>query len=134
MKRTLSLLVAVAAVLALGAFAPSAYAAVTKPAYAAPGKASVAVAHEDHIEVKFAPAPYADFYKIKYSTKSDMSNASYEWSQEIQDTTLDMWGLEEGKTYYVQVAVMNYATDRLSPYSTKVAVKTKPAGSGTWSG
>lgn len=104
-----------------------------KPEYRAPGKPTAVFGYEDMLEVVFTTSPYANFFKVKYSTKPDMSEPGYEWNQGVNSNSISLWGLMPNTKYYFQAAVMNFETDRLSPYSKVGSGKTKAAGSGTWS-
>ncbi|MHA7180894.1 fibronectin type III domain-containing protein [Arthrobacter sp. MDB2-24] len=64
-------------------------------------------------------------YRIQYSTKSDMSGATY---NRYYTTTADIRGLTPNTTYYFRVSAISAdGTTSLSPYSSAITAKTTPS-------
>jgi hypothetical protein len=131
MKRTATIVAAVVALVGIGFAAPAAYAAVTKPVYAAPGTAQVVFTTFDAdsntagAEVAFTTAPYANFFGVQVSRKSDFSTtAKRVTSQDINANGFTIEGLTPGVKYYFRAYVTNYEGVRLSPYGGKTSVVT----------
>lgn len=108
--------------------APAVQSATTKPSYAAPGRPISPFGSDTTLEVVWTASPYADFYKVKYSTRSDMSNPRYLNSRDPNANAVTLEDLRPATRYYLQVAVMNWDGVRLSSYSTRRSATTESAG------
>jgi hypothetical protein len=120
MKRA-TILTTIAALAATILLAAPGTTATTKPNYQAPTNVTSPFPTDDNtsLELIWTASPYADFYTVKYSTRSDMDNARRYYTDVPSVNAVTIDGLTPGKRYYVQVAVVNSQRDRLSSYSIK---------------
>jgi hypothetical protein len=121
MKRTL---IVIAATIGLIVAGTAGYAATTKPTYAAPVNTTVVFHGDTTAEVAHSASPYADFFAVRISTKSDMSKSRHIKSQDVGVNSHSIEGLTPGVKYYVQTYVVNHSGVRLSAYSNKASFRT----------
>jgi hypothetical protein len=121
MKR---IIIVIAATIGLIVAGTAGYAATTKPTYAAPVNTTVAFQTDTTAEVVHSASPYADFFAVRISRNSDMSNSRHVKSQEVGVNGHSIEGLTPGTKYYVQAYVTNHSGVRLSAYSNKASFRT----------
>lgn len=121
---TLALTVALVA-----ATATTAGSGTAKPEYVRPSSLIVVFATDTTAELVWNASPYANYYKLQVSTRSDFDDDHRRTIREPDSVNVNAFtvtGLDPGRKHWARVAVCNWEGQRLSAWSKVVVVRTAP--------